>query len=218
MEASIFYPVDKTFDDSDADVIAEARMLNKAIWTEDENRTMGNMGKGFGKTFLKVEKAPKVILRFFATRQLPALIDADLAYRFSSGDEELRPLVFSHGLSAMKCMYSAVYHKMAANGHLVIAINHQDESCVHTVDRYGKDIYYYRTGYFDEEYRQRQLKIRTDEVVKVVDELPQIHESLDDGFLGPKVKVDMQRLILAGQSFGGATMISAANALHESGR
>ena len=155
LEASIFYPVDKTFVDCD-DVMADSRMLNMALWTEDEYETMaGEFSKSLSKTFFKVDQAPKAILRFIATRRLPAVIEAELADRFQCGEEELRPIVFSHGLSASKCMYSAVYHKMAANGHLVVAFNHQDESCVHTVDKYGNHLHYVKTDYFDADYRQR---------------------------------------------------------------
>ena len=51
-------------------------------------------------------------------------------------------MIFSHGLSADKAYYSALYHAMAASGYLVVAINHQDESCFYTEDKDGKPILY----------------------------------------------------------------------------
>ena len=51
-------------------------------------------------------------------------------------------MIFSHGLRADKAFYTAVYHAMAAQGYLVIALNHQDKSCLYTEDRDGKEILY----------------------------------------------------------------------------
>ena len=50
--------------------------------------------------------------------------NGNLCERFSSGKEALRPVIFSHGLSGDKAFYMGVYHAFAANGHLVIAVNH----------------------------------------------------------------------------------------------
>ena len=54
----------------------------------------------------------------------------------------MRPIVFSHGLSGNKDVYKAVYLAMAAHGHLVVAINHQDRTCFHTYDKDKNEMYY----------------------------------------------------------------------------
>lgn len=67
---------------------------------------------------------PDVFFRTYAKVGIAAYDDAKLCFRFSSGKEAVRPMIFSHGLSGAKDMYTGIYHAMAANGYLVIAINH----------------------------------------------------------------------------------------------
>ena len=99
---------------------------------------------------------PNFLVRFYATRSLPALKDALISNRFRTEDgEAIRPILFSHGLSSAKCFYSGFCHKMAANGYLVIAMNHQDGSCFYTIDKDGKDRYFEGGEFFDAELRKR---------------------------------------------------------------
>ena len=95
----------------------------------------------YGKEF-NVEWIPDFAIKSLTLVKIPATKNAPLATRFSSGQEAIRPLIFSHGLSADKSFYTAVYHAMAAHGYLVIAVNHQDESCFYTEDKNGKPIPY----------------------------------------------------------------------------
>ena len=85
---------------------------------------------------------PAFIARSFVNLKIPAYVDAEISSRFKVGKEKLRPIIFSHGLSSDNNFYTAVCLALAAHGHLVIAVNHQDKSCFHTYDKDGNELYY----------------------------------------------------------------------------
>ena len=100
---------------------------------------------------------------------------------------------------------------MAANGYLVIALNHQDGTCFFTIDQNGKDLCYQKDVFEKKELREKQIKIRAEEVIKVIEELRGQENGTSTELFGKEVRLDMDQLVLAGHSFGGATMIKAAN-------
>tara|TARA_B100000401_G_scaffold375676_1_gene275773 strand:+ start:335 stop:1534 length:1200 start_codon:yes stop_codon:yes gene_type:complete len=153
---------------------------------------------------------------------IPASLDAPPASR------GLPVIVFSHGLSGCRNMYSALCTSLAARGYMVAAIEHRDgsASCCATVAKDGK-LLYQRYVHTDGNFcwRQKQLQQRVKEVGAVVAAMraaaprgagapsncyprsgfnPALHL---DGF------VDCSCLTLIGHSFGGATVISAAGSL-----
>ena len=99
------------------------------------------MKQVFAKT-KGVNFIPDFILRTMTQIKVPAFVDGALSERFSSGKEAIRPIIFSHGLSACEAFYTALHHSMAAHGHLVIAVNHQDWSCFYTENKDGAPIKY----------------------------------------------------------------------------
>jgi platelet-activating factor acetylhydrolase len=50
------------------------------------------------------------------------------------------PIVFSHGLTAGRSMYSMHCCEMASHGYIVFALDHQDGSAAYTEDSKGKPI------------------------------------------------------------------------------
>lgn len=114
--------------------------------------------------------------------------------------------------------YTATCHKLAAHGYLVIALNHQDESCFFTIDKDGKDIPHVLKDN-DLPYRKTQMATRTEEVLSVIETLktltPELHFEIFGGF-APNAKIDMSELILAGHSYGSATMIATDSKIAES--
>ena len=82
------------------------------------------------------------------------ITDGNLCERFASGKEALRPVIYSHGLGLDKAFYTAIYHALAAHGHFVIAVNHQDESGMHTYDKDGKEISFVKKPYYVAPFRQ----------------------------------------------------------------
>ena len=85
---------------------------------------------------------PTCFARAFANVTIPAYKDAQMSSNFIDGKTNLRPIIFSHGLSGDKSFYTAVCLALAAHGYLVIAINHQDKSCFHTYDKDGNELYF----------------------------------------------------------------------------
>ena len=97
---------------------------------------------------------PDFITRAFINIMIPAELNGDLAIVYKEG-KPLKPFVFSHGICGDKNFYFAVHHAMAAAGHLVIAINHQDESSFYTMDKNGKDMMWVRKPFYVKDYRQK---------------------------------------------------------------
>lgn len=56
--------------------------------------------------------------------------------------KKLIPIVFSHGLGMTSSFYTALFKDYASYGYIVIALNHQDESCVVTYNSNDKPIFY----------------------------------------------------------------------------
>ena len=58
-----------------------------------------------------------------------------MASDFSHGVRKLQPLIFSHGEALDRMMYSGVLREFASHGFIVIALNHNDQTCMHTKGR-----------------------------------------------------------------------------------
>ena len=110
------------------------------------------MKKVFGPMY-QIPYIPDFLLRTYTRIVVPMISKGPLCKRFASGQEALRPVIFSHGLSGDKAHYTAVYHALAAHGHFVIAFNHQDESCFHTYDKDGKEILYLKKPFYVASFR-----------------------------------------------------------------
>ena len=116
-----------------------------------------------------VSYIPDFLLLSYTQITIPATTNGELCERFASGKEAIRPIIFSHGLSACANYYTAVHHSMAAHGHVVIAVNHQDESCFYTEDKNRKPILFvHKELHCGVPYRQAQINIRSDEILKTI--------------------------------------------------
>ena len=109
------------------------------LWFKDAQKTIVGMKRVFGPMF-GIPYFPDFILRPYTLVEIPVSEDGDICTRFAHGKNQIRPLIFSHGLGAHSSFYTATYHALAAHGYLVIAINHQDESCLFTEDKDGRNI------------------------------------------------------------------------------
>lgn len=113
--------------------------------------------------------------------------------------------------------YTTIYYALASHGFLVIALNHQDESCFFTFDKDDKDIAH-EISKSDLPYYSGQVKQRVEEIHLTIDSLkelsPALHFSIFGGF-APNAKIDMSELILAGHSYGAISMIAAAAKLSD---
>ena len=187
-------------------------------WFEDSARTIQSFKNVFGPMF-EIPYIPEFLLRCYTCITIPMIKNGNLCKRFASGQEALRPVIFSHGLSGDKAFYTGVYHSLAAHGHFVIAVNHQDESSFHTYDKAGKEILFLKKPFYVAPFRQAQIKIRSDEIMQTISALtnlsPELHFEIF-GASAPDAKFDMKELVLSGHSFGGGTMIATANQLKDS--
>ncbi len=68
----------------------------------------------------------KIILRSMLSIKVPVYRDATI------GKKMMQPVVFSHGLSAQRMIYSSLYMEMASCGYCVIALSHNDQSSDYT--------------------------------------------------------------------------------------
>ena len=67
-------------------------------------------------------------------------------------------------------------------------------------------------------FRQAQIKIRSDEIMKTIAALRDMSHELHFEIFGagaPNAKIDISELVLSGHSFGGSTMIATANQLKD---
>mmetsp|Transcript_38066 Transcript_38066/g.49978 ORF Transcript_38066/g.49978 Transcript_38066/m.49978 type:complete len:84 (-) Transcript_38066:843-1094(-) len=70
---------------------------------------------------------------------VPVAENAPIASVFAHGKSKLVPVVFSHGESYDRMSYCAILGELASQGFLVIALNHNDGSCMYTMGPNSED-------------------------------------------------------------------------------
>ncbi|KAK3849897.1 hypothetical protein Pcinc_043366, partial [Petrolisthes cinctipes] len=146
---------------------------------------------------------------------IPALWDCGMA------DKKFPVVVFSHGLSANRSIYSSVCCEMASHGFVVAAIEHRDLSgCASfTINDDGeKEFLLFKAVPPDmKEYdlRNQQIKIRVAESIRALDVLHKLNEGQVKNELVTNFdlkqlcnRLDLTDPIMTGHSFGGVTAIS----------
>ena len=73
---------------------------------------------------------------------------------FTKKGKKIRPIIFSHGLTALNAFYSGLLIDLASQGYLVIAPNHQDGSCLYTSTTEREMIELELKPFYDKEYRR----------------------------------------------------------------
>ena len=212
-EASVFYPVDggdnfkRELESSPGANAPIARDVAKAL--KEKQNTAGQL----------TGQAPAAgFVRAFTRIKMGVLLNGKIAERFRKGEEAVRPVVFSHGLSSINTDYTGMARDLASHGYLVVMPNHQDGSCAYTETKDGTPMLYKKEATYGSDRRRQQLGIRVKEILALVQELtempPEFHKQMF-GATTPDVKVDMTELILSGHSFGGVTAVTAAAELPE---
>jgi platelet-activating factor acetylhydrolase len=174
--------------------------------------TSSVIGKGYA-SFLK---APKIVGNFFKLLTFRAKLDASWSVPVNTG-KKFPVLVFSHGLGGCRNTYTSICGEMASHGMIVAAIEHNDGSASSTV-RGGKVKYYEHPPSKEDAVlwplRNKQLAFRSQEVMETIDLLSQLNDGDDDGVKYDKTatrlsnSIDMGNILLAGHSFGAATVIN----------
>lgn len=117
---------------------------------------------------------PAFMLRPQQMMKKDAIIEGALAKDFVSGERQLRPVIFSHGLFANNISYTGLQRDLASHGYLVIAINHADGTCIYTQNSQGQAVPHGRFEYTLKDYRRRQVEQRVDEILSVVTDLTEM--------------------------------------------
>ena len=64
---------------------------------------------------------------------VPVACDAPLATDFVQGKNKLQPVLWSHAEATDRMIYSGILRELASYGFLVIALNHNDHTCMYTL-------------------------------------------------------------------------------------
>ncbi|XP_069169592.1 platelet-activating factor acetylhydrolase [Procambarus clarkii] len=129
-------------------------------------------------------------------------------------------IIFSHGLSANRSIYSTICSELASQGFIVAAIEHRDMSAsasfILTPSGEKEFIAYESAGKIKEySYRNQQLKIRVAESMLALDALEKINDGTAINELASdfnlhqlRGRLDLSHPVMAGHSFGGVTAIA----------
>lgn len=85
-----------------------------------------------------------ILLPSLATVSVPVYRNAGLGMR------KLQPIIFSHGLSAQRNTYSALFMELASCGYCVFSIGHDDRSADYTP----------KAGYYDDKVPTYTLDVK----------------------------------------------------------
>lgn len=117
----------------------------------------------------------------------------------------MQPIFFSHGLSANRGHYAALYMELASCGYFVVALTHNDGSADYSnlCGEYDKsEMYDYWVRNFGCKVRSKELRACVKEVTS-----PWILKTFGQDWKDVKLSPDV---VLMGHSFGGITTLTAA--------
>ncbi|KAG0725403.1 Platelet-activating factor acetylhydrolase [Chionoecetes opilio] len=130
-------------------------------------------------------------------------------------------VVFSHGLSANRSIYSTVCSELASHGFVVAAVEHRDSSaCASFVlnEEGVREYILFKTLPPDmKEYdlRSQQIKVRVEESIRALDALHRLNEGRATNELPSSFDLqqlcgalDLTHPVMSGHSFGGVTAIT----------
>lgn len=138
-------------------------------------------------------------------------------------------IVFSHGMGCSRFAYSRICTDLSSHGFVVAATEHRDASAaISFTMEAGKKVWipHRRISEEEKEYsvRNQQLNHRVSEIMRTLDVLEALQRGdlvenvLEDGhhfepgmFAG---KLDVERPVLAGHSYGGATTLVSPHCTH----
>ena len=126
-DCSVFYPVDKEvankFEREGNGFAYLLRYPDSIAGMIRSLRWQDGLPKGVQQTRTK----------FMTFISVPVAYDAPLASDFAQGKKKLQPVLWSHAEAADRMMYSGMLRELASYGFLVIALNHNDQTCMHTL-------------------------------------------------------------------------------------
>lgn len=200
---SVFYPIDKLQYDKQ---IKEKNVK----WLRNGDKTlMGLARAGGGNAYGSKGHMPLGIIRFFKNIYMDVVHNGDIASNLKQ--KALIPIIMSHGLSSNRTMHSGTCKDLASHGYVVFIMDHKDGTSSYWESSDGKINSYYDNSVtlYDEKSRRKQISIRVSEITSLIDELyvDSGNEILKRIGFGDSFTFDLDRLVMAGHSFGGMTAV-----------
>eukprot|EP00347_Sterkiella_histriomuscorum_P003478 403364144 len=211
-EILVYYPIDKNVFES----MKHEKDKKVYLVDRDHDKYYDNI-QGLARVAqigqAQIFDTPVAIVSSWKHIELEVIKNAPLADDFVKHSVPLLPMIFSHGLSGTNKAYSLQIRDYASHGHIIFAINHQDGSSAYTFDQNGdKLIFDSRPKIHELETRQKQLKIRENEALELIQEICENISQIKDklGF-NQDVQIATDHLSISGHSFGGITAVKAAS-------
>ncbi|TNV79108.1 hypothetical protein FGO68_gene4215 [Halteria grandinella] len=205
-EVSVYYPVDKEY---------HARHIGErnTLWTRHGEETLQGMARASGSNTYggNGKKESLVLMRHLRKVYMDTVYDGEMSKEFINDGKALVPLIFCHGISSNRTMQSGTCRDFASHGYIVFSLDHKDGTASFYKSKCGTKQAYYDNSklLYDYEHRREQITIRVKEVRALIDEIFESDFLEKRGF--PKsVKIDKEKLVIGGHSFGGMTAIHTA--------
>ncbi|KAH8552356.1 platelet-activating factor acetylhydrolase [Umbelopsis sp. PMI_123] len=188
----IFYPT----------TVSKTKQFAKSQWLPSHH---------YGRALCDLVGLPKFIAKLLAAcatlKRTHFYTDAPL-----SNDEDAYPVViFSHGLGGNRLIYSTLCSQLASHGLIVFAIEHRDRSGSLALGTDEEWIHFHRPHKEDWDAFKDQIAFRTAEVQICLELAQEINTGKQQCLKTNPVlydfcnRLDLQNMIMAGHSFGGAT-------------
>ena len=160
-EVSVFYPISK---------VHYAKMIkkNNSVWLRHGDKTLRGIAKASVPYGIE-NHPPMPFFRYFRKVKMDTVQDGEIDKDFTL--RPIIPIVFCHGLSSNRTMHCGTSKDLASHGYIVFVLDHKDESSSYYESKDGKGYYYdNRMDSHDFDYRKKQISIREEELIELVDE------------------------------------------------
>jgi len=120
-------------------------------------------------------------------------------------------LIFSHGITSSRHLHQVLFEYLASRGYIIAAPDHSfDANLTIFPDKHLADYRSDITGHPDSvNIRKQQMSTRGSDISFIIDQLEKLqHGSIKSNLNG---KLDLQKIGVAGHSYGGSTAIVAAH-------
>lgn len=182
---AVFYPTDQK--------------TNDINWLTDPDYLETLLDAAFHHNFSKIIKnILQFTLGFLGTIPLGVNKDARLAEDINS----LNIMIFSHGLGGNRHSNSIYLKELASNGFVIFSLDHSEKIIILPQHQWG-DVSKFAP--MIKEIRGEQLEIRYQAVIKLLDFI--YDEERVEKAIGKKIKVNYDKIMISGHSFGGVTAI-----------
>ena len=152
--------------------------------------------------------------------KIPSFLPAHLEYIKSnsfknipvkSSNQKLPILIFSHGITGSRLLHQALFEYLASQGYAVFALNHSYDANITIYP--DSSIADYRSDLTDHpdslNIRKNQIITRTKDIVFLLNKLEEIESEKTASILFNHL--DLNKIAIAGHSYGGATAIFASS-------